>query len=318
MTRRGYHLDGSPAQVDAVTVMQPFRNPPRPRPVRRAIEPGGQRTADLAGRDLRLRIFLRTLRVTPRELSVHTVDGIELPVVPHVDAHTCIEEQRPRIPRDQVSDCLFGLVPHSIRRLEDAIRRVHTEKSAYQAQRRALICRASASTRRTGQRMLVSSYLASLHSAVTDGEKASESLLKLELPPEDSESIDKPKWLRAVGATTSELIRLVTLLGAIAGIWVSIQGLLDKSKADRETAETNLTIAREKSASDQQIAGLNLQIAKQQLDAHEKEYEFQANLHEEDQKQSATEFDREQSAKDAQQLTMLINDILSKTSTTEG
>jgi hypothetical protein len=145
---------------------------------------------------------------------------------------------------------------------------------------------------------------------MSEGEDGSNAEPELVKPKPDSGS-GGPKWISYVTA-------LVALLGTIAGICTGIWGLVEKSRADKEAAETNLAIAREKSKSDLTIANLNLQIAMQQLDAHKKEYEFQAGLHKEDQKMSSAEFDREQSAKDTQQLTSLINEILSHSTGTEG
>jgi hypothetical protein len=84
VTPRSYDSEDPPTQVDASTLVQTYRFPPRSRPVRRVIEPGRQRTADLTRRNLRLRNILRTLRVVMRELGVHSVGSIELPVVLHV------------------------------------------------------------------------------------------------------------------------------------------------------------------------------------------------------------------------------------------
>ena len=81
---RSDHFDSSSTQVDAVTVMQPFRRVPRPRRVRRTIKACRKRTAYLSRSNLRLRVCLRALRVLSGELGVHAVHRIELPVVANV------------------------------------------------------------------------------------------------------------------------------------------------------------------------------------------------------------------------------------------
>src|SRR3984885_1804427 len=91
--------------------------------------------ANLIGRDFGLRVFARASRILPREVRVHAVDRLELPVIADVivmgmriehddrqprklcrnfpdvtNSHAGVEEHGPVVPDDQVANGLFRLM----------------------------------------------------------------------------------------------------------------------------------------------------------------------------------------------------------------
>jgi hypothetical protein len=131
--------------------------------------------------------------------------------------------------------------------------------------------------------------------ALANGEKSGD---------KDKDALSGSGWIRDAAA-------VITLLGAIAGIGVSIWGLVAKARADHETAETNLLIAQQKAGSDKQAADATIEIARQQIDAHKQEYTFLADQHNKDQEQLKSQYEREQASKDEQQLASAVNALFS-------
>ena len=108
------------------------------------------------------------------------------------------------------------------------------------------------------------------------------------------------KWIKDITA-------FVALLGTIVGVAISIWGLVEKSKVDKETAQQS---ARQ--------AEVNRRIAEDQIAAHRAEYEFQGQQHDKDRMYQDQEHQREQQIAEAQRLSTIIDGLFSGAANSEG
>jgi len=115
---------------------------------------------------------------------------------------------------------------------------------------------------------------------------------------------------------------VVALLGTLAGIGVSIWGLVDKSHADKLAADTNLKITQAKAISDETIAkdkaASDLDIAKKQLAAHEEEYTFQATQHSIELKSQDEEKARAEKSAEELRLSTAISNLFTASGSADG
>ena len=74
VTRRGENLDGAPAEIDGIAVVDVFADRPWPGAIGLCVKISRKVTADFAGSDLRLGVRSGTLGIRTAEVRVHGID----------------------------------------------------------------------------------------------------------------------------------------------------------------------------------------------------------------------------------------------------
>src|SRR5581483_2316432 len=135
MSGSGDYFKHTATQIDLIAIVEPMRDLKWHGGIGFGIKTSRQFAANLARRELRLRIFLRASGIGARELGIHAVDIVESPVVADVivvcmridhadrqfrqmlhkifdiaDAHAGVEQQALLRSEQQIRDDFFGLM----------------------------------------------------------------------------------------------------------------------------------------------------------------------------------------------------------------